>query len=563
MKKVVSILLTACMLLSAMAISAAAAIVPLDPIENTNTYIPTPVEVLKFTTPPTIDGVISKDEWAGNATIKFGVATAATTIYSPHPELAEAVSADNTFWDPYYTTLTEEQYNKMKTQVWFRYDDNYLYVAAKVLDVTGVVNKKADEMENIWNGDALEITVDPEGPNSGMFNFDGTKIGANLNPGYDWTTTPFDQTIFNEYRTGDETNVNNNYRKCWIRDLQKKNDFVFAKSFWDDEVYGYETQAGREYWQNAGITVDDNGDGTYYINYEIRLKWNDVLRTYKKKINFGPGLILGCVVSVTEAWDMDLQSDWRYYDSCYCWGGGHFGGWAQDAPNSAGGTNAIVLSATEVTPYETPFEDDESEPEPEPLPPVIEEGGGKNEVDDDDIVVEDPSTGDGTGEGEGTGTGTGDGTGTSTPSTVKTFKIPVKADANYKTLTGELVYTFAFNTEKFVFDSIVGLDESDYKLELNADGTCKLTITNIEKVKAVATGEKLFDVALKSKEGVEVETKDIKFSYEDKYEYQKPAATPNKKPSSPATGDEFVIVAAVAVVALAAFAVATKKRRFN
>lgn len=559
MKKFFSILLVACMIIGTMAITVSAAPPPVPAIVNNNTYIPTPVEVPKFTTPPTFDGVITTEEWVGEPSIKFGPATAAIAGINekgiPHPQRGESVTADNSFFDPYYSTLVEEEYNKMYTEVWFRYDANNMYIAAKVHDVTGQCNKQAFSMDDIWNGDNIEITFDPEGPNSGMIS--GVP-GFEGDPNYDWTTTPFNQEIFNHFRVNN--NVNNNYRQCWIRDFDKKNDFVFARDFVDGLDYGFNTKSGNELYDNIKITVDENDDGSCIINYEIYIPWAEIFRSYGSAADAVPGKVFGAVFSVTEAYDMSKAGGWRYYDSCYSWGGGHFGGWAQDAPNSAGGTNAVILSAETLTPFEAPVPGGGNEGGNEgsgnegsgnegtvnpPAPPVIEEGGDKIEVDKDDIV-EEPTT-------EG-----------NTATTTKTYKIPVASKLDYKTAT-ELSYTFSFDTEKFEFNGIIGLDEADYKLETNADGSYKLTIVNIDKVKAAKTGDKLFEISVKSKDDASID--DINLDIKDDYKKVTNAPTSNTgtttKPTSPNTGDNIAVVAAIAVVSLAVFAVATKKRRFN
>ena len=71
----------------------------------------------------------------------------------------------------------------MKTSVWLAWDEDYLYVAAQVFDPDG--NSLDNLGEDIWNGDALQIRVDPEGPNSIV---GGEGYDASVNE-YPWAST--------------------------------------------------------------------------------------------------------------------------------------------------------------------------------------------------------------------------------------------------------------------------------------------------------------------------------------------------------------------------------------
>jgi len=561
----------------------------------------------------------------------------------------------------------------MKTSVWFRYDNDNLYIAAKVIDPTGHYNQFAYDIDNIWNGDTFEIFVDPEGPNSGMLNY----LGAD----YNWETTPFDQRVFTPTIMMDSPQPNDFIKnEVWTRDMHKKNKFSYSIDSDDGQAYGWEQKAGKEYGNPAEVADLDgvaiktvpNGDGTYTTSYEIKIPWEDILRTYGSKADMVvPGKTFGCSVGVTDAYEMDMVDGWRMYDSCYCWGAGMFGRWGLYAPLSCGGTNAITLSDVEITPFKKSDVELETEaPETEPAGETVQNeltvvkvekddgniglpiffkseyadatsltysftynyykfdyeyvSGPENFVEGVDYTVSEADKGAKlivtilnpakfaalavddqmfevilSPEAElgisgleiscvetiakvantpGNNGGNNSGSSDNKEPVIKEendkveikdedvveevvdnysiFKLPVNSKANYKTALS-LSYTFAFDAEKFELQGIEGLDEADYKLEKLADGSYKLTITNIAKVKAAATGTKLFDVVVKAASGVSKEDllneKAGGLKIEDACKFE-----------APSTGDNMLVVAIIAAAMLACCAVVvSRKRRYN
>lgn len=157
-------------------------------------------------------------------------------------------------------------------------------------------------------------------------------------------------------------------------------------------------------------------------------------------------------------------------------------------------------------------------------PPSIQTGGDKVEVDKGNIT-----------QGE-------DGS----------FRIPVVSKPEYKTAT-ELKYTFSFDEEKFEFKGIVGLEEKDYKVEQAEDGTYTLTITNIAKIKAAATGARLFEISVMPKAGATVDDlldAENGLKIKDSFKY-----------TSSATGDNMIFVAVIAAIMIAGCAVVVSKKR--
>lgn len=176
MKKFISSVLAAVTMLSAASLTSVA-----ESGKGTSAQ----VDATYFKTAPTFDGVITAEEW-GEKTFTVSGTTAAVRGDA-------APSADNTFawWgetkaenpdDP--PVQDEEARGKVlgaSYDVWLRWDMDNLYVGAIVNDPDDYFLPNG--RESIWDGDALQLRVDPMGPNSYL---------AYKDPSYDYKTDPFD-----------------------------------------------------------------------------------------------------------------------------------------------------------------------------------------------------------------------------------------------------------------------------------------------------------------------------------------------------------------------------------
>lgn len=92
-------------------------------------------------------------------------------------------SAENTYYwnDGTLSDLAKAQ--GLEANIWLAWDEDYLYVAAQVFDPDQHLLKSIGE--DIWNGDAIQLRVDPDGPNSIV---DGSGYDASVNE-YPWKTT--------------------------------------------------------------------------------------------------------------------------------------------------------------------------------------------------------------------------------------------------------------------------------------------------------------------------------------------------------------------------------------
>ena len=175
MKKFISSVLAAATLLTAASLPSVA-----EEGKGTSVEIDTPY----FVSAPTFDGVITAEEWGEKSFTVSGATAAVRGDTAP--------SADNTFawWsDSYRASPTAEAVedtearDKVKSasyDIWLRWDTEFLYVGAVVNDPDDYYLARG--RESIWNGDALQLRVDPMGPNSYL---------AYKDSSYDYKTTPF------------------------------------------------------------------------------------------------------------------------------------------------------------------------------------------------------------------------------------------------------------------------------------------------------------------------------------------------------------------------------------
>lgn len=120
-----------------------------------------------------LDGTITEEEW-GNPIISLRSDKAAT-IGGKTP------SAENTFYwlkkkgtAADVSAVTEKGLN---LDVWMAWDEDFLYVAAIVDDPDKPFANKPGP--DIWDGDTLQFIIDPDGPNSIV---DGSGYSADTNP---------------------------------------------------------------------------------------------------------------------------------------------------------------------------------------------------------------------------------------------------------------------------------------------------------------------------------------------------------------------------------------------
>lgn len=294
MKKVISLFLAAVMVTAMLVVPSTAAQSNVD------------ANVDYFATAPTLDGVISAEEWgASTVTVKGSEAQGID---------ATAVNALNTYIQ--LESGYEAYADQLEYTLWLRWDNDNFYIGAQVKDPDGYNLKSGNA--NIWNGDCLQFRVDKYGPNSAMSYADKT---------YDYKTTPFDSVT---------------YKTPWSFQGETINAGV-------GQVNGMSAPSAYE-MQNKfkmktvgiGLTKAANpGDTT---TYEVQVPWNII------DTNFGTAdanilgqynQVLGMAVCVLNASAQNGDARNGDYNSFLNWGSGITGG---QPSATCGGSNAIKLT---------------------------------------------------------------------------------------------------------------------------------------------------------------------------------------------------------------------------
>ncbi len=123
-----------------------------------------------------IDGVVEDAEWG----------TPILDLSSDYAAVAgdTSVSGENTYY--YHGADGTNQLNVaygLNFKLWMAWDEEYLYVAANIDDPDGQLLALGGA--DVWNGDCLQIRVDPDGPNSKV---GGTGYDPAVEP-WPWATT--------------------------------------------------------------------------------------------------------------------------------------------------------------------------------------------------------------------------------------------------------------------------------------------------------------------------------------------------------------------------------------
>ncbi|MBE6708663.1 MAG: hypothetical protein E7578_05430 [Ruminococcaceae bacterium] len=335
MKKFLTFLMVATMLVSMFALTVSA--------EQTNMDVNIP----RFAKQPTIDGCVTTEEW-GDVTVKM-VTEGAATVDDEEVGYNEALGLRNTF----YYFAVEGICDTLAYDMWIRWDDNFLYVAAIVEDPDPFSLPKGGA--EIWNGDCIQIRVDEKGPSAIM-------LGAD--PNFNYKTDAYS---------------GNRFKKPWSNDKEVFNAIMGmvkgdTPTFW---------RCGKNYddgWNLVkdgalvGVNLVQKDDGTCTITYEGAIPWAAVNATLIPKAGdvYGMGVAVAC-------------SDSNEINGCLQWGSGIM--FADEQPRGTrGGSQAIILTADEVTPadgYEVATEAPEETTEETDAPVVTtKKPAGENDGSD-------------------------------------------------------------------------------------------------------------------------------------------------------------------------------------
>lgn len=301
MKKFVSFIMVAFMLTSLLALGVSA--------EQTNMEVTVP----KFAAQPTFDGVVSAEEW-GEATVHM-VTEGAATADDNEIGVNEEFGLRNIF----YWFAVEGLSDTLSYDLWIRWDDAYLYVAAVVNDPDPFSLPKGGE--EIWNGDMVQIRVDEKGPSAMMLA---------STPEFNYKTDAFNGARFKKPWSSDKEVFNG------IMGLVKGED----PTFW---------RCGKNYGDGWNLKNDGALVGISYVEtenegctttYEGAIPWAAVNATLVPKA----GDVYGMCVSVA-------CSDSNELNAWLQWGHGVTSVDENVQPRGTrGGSQAIVLADEAVTP---------------------------------------------------------------------------------------------------------------------------------------------------------------------------------------------------------------------
>lgn len=327
MRKTITWVLLAAMLLSAvaLAIPVGAAVGDAENIHYVN--------ALLFTQPPTIDGYISRAEW-GVETFTVESSNAAT--------INDDAPKNNSFF--YWRPGVGAQDKPMSYQVWLRWDENYFYVGVKVNDTDGHSLKGGKG--NTWNGDALQMIIDYQGPNSIV-------DGFTFDPSYSPTGEPWlypnlvpDFLVGYVQIVGGFTEMYENTNKIGMTAYNSpaKGAALVAVA-----------PAGLDYSTDTANNI---------TTYEVAIPWNyifyqeagavtlDATKTVGEDTWGGIDRELGMSMVLFNA-----EQNSTGYTHALAWGSGILNPQVDEGYGTCGGSNCVTLVADEITPANYEFYD--------------------------------------------------------------------------------------------------------------------------------------------------------------------------------------------------------------
>ncbi|MGM9635629.1 MAG: dockerin type I domain-containing protein [Candidatus Avispirillum sp.] len=303
-----------------------------------------------------LDGKIEDGEW-GDPVVHVDSEYAANNggqTYGKNTAF-ETPSAENTY---YYYTLnsTTKKSNTPKGlnfDLYIMWDEDYLYVAAHVIDNDGY-GPAGNAGEDAWDGDAFQFRVDPLGPNSATDGINYNAVGGEETYALPWAGI----TYTDRHQITHETVGNfiiactNTYTETFDAALRYDPEEV-DYTFKDGSVGTITKYKGTD----ASYAMYDYGEGIYgsaayvdtspnqfskscIMDYEVALPWNLVAEDYTA--------VAGNELGVAAAL-LNGKPGAGTYNAWLGWGTGICKSQVQYDPQTAGGSNSLTLSATPYT----------------------------------------------------------------------------------------------------------------------------------------------------------------------------------------------------------------------
>ena len=303
-----------------------------------------------------LDGKIDEGEW-GSPVAQIRSDYAANNdgkTYGRNTSFEEP-SAENTYY--YYTKRPNgNSYTPkgLNYDIYVMWDEDFLYVAAHVVDNDG--HAASNHGDKAWNNDAFQFRVDPEGPNSIVngkgYDAVGTPDEKNPNPQY---ISPWKGEEYNDKRGLLKETVGNfvvaytNYTELYDSSQRYKPQQVEYE--FNDGTQGYVTKYKGSYVYYMdfdpgmyGVAMTESkGTGLIklnYTDYEVALPWGLVKDGYSAN----EGNELGFAAAL-----LNMNPSGSEYNAWLGWGTGICDYQMRWDPQTCGGSNSLTLSSTPYT----------------------------------------------------------------------------------------------------------------------------------------------------------------------------------------------------------------------
>lgn len=322
MKKTISLVLIAIMLLSCVAFAVPAS------AKATASNIDYK-EALYFEKAPTIDGYVSEAEW--------GAETFSVTAWDC------ATTDDTTPWYEFfynkYSATNRDDYGEFTYRVWLRWDLNKFYIAIKVNDPD--VHSLKSGTTDTWNGDAVQMRIDKVGANAATNGNDFTVTADRKKP---WSTNNVPDFLFGyvEIAGGFSEaweNVSNKGMTSFSRNPLGVADCVVAP-------------AGSNYSDDtkAGITTYEIAIPWAYIyNGEYESLEMKQYSTGRDTATKGPRGAIGKELGMSMVVLNDGANATSGWDAFMAWGSGICEAHQSEGALAASGSNSVTLVETKAT----------------------------------------------------------------------------------------------------------------------------------------------------------------------------------------------------------------------